>query len=365
MAQPREAVPTVAFVDNYCAAYQHLFPEVRSFEFFKWLHLGLISDIPRKTLPAIAKAVGLNNHQSLLHFLTESPWKVTELRNQRLSLIREVLQGKSCTLIIHDTGDKKKGKTTDYVDRQYIGNLGRVENGIVSVNAYAFCDGLIFPLIFQVFKPLKRLKAEDIFKTKNQLVAEIIQELQQMGFQFDLVLTDSIYEEYDTLISILNQYQFNYIVTIRSNYGLWLTPSQKVKYSKWNKFNLFLVNNQAEQIYIREIIFGKRREIYYWEITTNKQNASDNIIFLMMSNLTDFLASKNGNIYGLIIWLEYGCKQRGNYIGWADFRVTNYEQIERWWEVVFSTYLMLSLKSYILDKNSNQAIENQQKELIA
>jgi SRSO17 transposase len=58
MVEPRVAVTTVTFVDNYCTAYQHLFPEVQSFEAFKFLHLGMISEISRKSLPAIAKAVG-------------------------------------------------------------------------------------------------------------------------------------------------------------------------------------------------------------------------------------------------------------------------------------------------------------------
>jgi len=48
---------------------------VRSFEAFKYLHIGMISDIKRKTLPAISRVVGLSNEQGLLHFLTESPWK--------------------------------------------------------------------------------------------------------------------------------------------------------------------------------------------------------------------------------------------------------------------------------------------------
>lgn len=30
---------------------------------------------------------------------------------------------------------------------------------------------------------------------------------------------------------------------------------------------------------------------------------------------------------------------------WADFRVTHYPQIERWWEIVCSAYLMVSLHS--------------------
>jgi SRSO17 transposase len=49
-------------------------------------------------------------------------------------------------LLIDETGDEKKGKTTDYVARQYIGNLGKTENGIVSVNSYAIVEGITYPL---------------------------------------------------------------------------------------------------------------------------------------------------------------------------------------------------------------------------
>ena len=55
MTERRKASPTVKFVDEYCQWYQQLFPEVRSFEAFKNLHLGMISEIKRKSLPAIAK----------------------------------------------------------------------------------------------------------------------------------------------------------------------------------------------------------------------------------------------------------------------------------------------------------------------
>ncbi|KYC42113.1 hypothetical protein WA1_19130 [Scytonema hofmannii PCC 7110] len=47
----------------------------------------MLSDIKRKTLPSIAKVVGLDNHQPLHHFLTESPWNTKELRKQRLEFI--------------------------------------------------------------------------------------------------------------------------------------------------------------------------------------------------------------------------------------------------------------------------------------
>src|SRR5262245_36822753 len=145
MSMPRAPKPTVGFVDQYCAYYRDIFPEVRSFEQFTALHLGLLTEIPRKTLPAIARAVGGEDAQSLHHFLTASPWEVTAFRQKRLERIKSVVNGRAFILCIDETGDKKKGKTTDYVARQYIGNLGKIENGLVSVNAYGIIDAITFP----------------------------------------------------------------------------------------------------------------------------------------------------------------------------------------------------------------------------
>lgn len=91
MVAPRRAQSTVGFVDEYCANYQDLFVEVRAFEAFKHLHLGMISEAKRKSLPAIAKVTGLPNAQSLQQFLVKSPWQASDLRERRLELIRAVL----------------------------------------------------------------------------------------------------------------------------------------------------------------------------------------------------------------------------------------------------------------------------------
>ena len=114
MFAEKEPASTIKFVDDYWQWYRKLFPGVRSFDVFKYLHVGMISDIKRKTLPAIARVVGLSNEQGLLHFLTESPWKIEQLRQQRLRLILQVLADREITLIIDETGERKKGETTDY-----------------------------------------------------------------------------------------------------------------------------------------------------------------------------------------------------------------------------------------------------------
>ena len=168
MVEPRVPASTVKFVDDYCKWYRHLFSEVRSFEAFKYLHVGMISDTKRKSLPAIAKVVGLSNEQGLLHFLTESPWKALNLRKARLELILSVLQGQEISLIIDETGDRKKGNSTDYVKRQYIGNLGKIENGIVAVTAYGVMAEITFPLMFEVYKPKAQLKQGDVYRIVHQ-----------------------------------------------------------------------------------------------------------------------------------------------------------------------------------------------------
>jgi SRSO17 transposase len=83
MVKPRPAQKTIQFIDDYCENYRDLFPEVRTFEYFKYLHLGIISEIKRKSLTEIAKVVGLESCEGLNHFLTKSPWSVEELKNRR------------------------------------------------------------------------------------------------------------------------------------------------------------------------------------------------------------------------------------------------------------------------------------------
>jgi len=177
----------VGIIDEYCAEYKNLFKEVRNYECFKYLHLGIMSPIKRKSLPEIAKVVSINSAQSLHHFIANSDWSVNKLKSRRLNKIKKALDGKAITVVVDETGDRKKGKKTDYVARQYLGSVGKVDNGIVSVNAYGVYQNITFPLIVKIFKPEGRLKAEDKYKTKIDLASEIITELRNEGFNIELV----------------------------------------------------------------------------------------------------------------------------------------------------------------------------------
>ena len=47
------------------------------------------------------------------------------------------------------------------------------------------------------------------------------------------------------------------------------------------------------------------------------------------------IATTIASEYSLRNWIEYGFEQVKNELGWADFRVTGYHSIERWWELGF------------------------------
>jgi len=68
-----------------------------------------------------------------------------EFNPKRLKEIRKALKGKAILVVIDETGDRKKGKKTDYVARQYLGSVGKIDNGIVSVNADGVYSNITFP----------------------------------------------------------------------------------------------------------------------------------------------------------------------------------------------------------------------------
>src|SRR5258707_6572110 len=79
MTKPREPTPTVAFVDDYCAPYRAVFPNVRQFEQFTHLELGLVAETKRKSLPRLGQTTKADP-QALHHFLAKADWSVEAAR---------------------------------------------------------------------------------------------------------------------------------------------------------------------------------------------------------------------------------------------------------------------------------------------
>ncbi len=202
--------------------------------------------------------------------------------------------------------------------RQYLGSVGKIDNGIVSVNAYGVYCNITFPLIVKVFKPKGTLNSEDKYKTKIELASEIITELMDEGFNIELVLADSLYGESSQFIQNLVEYQLTYVVAIRSNHAVWLPANQSVRANKWSPFERNFSNQKSETRYIREIIYGRKRQITYWEITTDTETLPENSTTFVMTNLQGNLKKTLGDLDGLrtsaaCFWTHLPRKSLGEY----------------------------------------------------
>jgi SRSO17 transposase len=344
MTRVRPATPTVAFIDQYCAHYRGLFHNVRHFEQFTALHLGLLAETRRKSLPRLGTVVH-TDPQALHHFLAQADWSVEAVRHQRLALLRQALDETLFILCIDETGDRKKGHTTDYVASQYIGNLHGLANGIVSVNAYGVLGTTTFPLLFRIFKPESRLKPGDVPKTKPQLAIELVEELLAMGLRFSVVLADSLYGESGPFIAALHRLHLPYVVALRSNHGVWLLPGQRIRQTRWRPFARVFTDGSSEQRFVRETIYGARRSVRYFQLTTDPLTLPPETTWDLMTNLPGNIEQTVGNTFGVRTWIEYGFKHAKDDLGWADYRVTDAASIERWWELVMSAYTLVSLQS--------------------
>src|SRR5260370_12712375 len=258
MTRVRRATPTVAFIDQYCAHFRGLFHNVRHFDQFTAVHLGLLAETRRKSLPRLGKTVHVDP-QALHHFLAHADWSVETLRRQRLEVLRQALGTTPCILCLDETGDRKQGHTTDYAASQYIGNVHTLANDVVSVNAYGVLDTTTFPLLFRIYKPQTRLKPGDVYKTKPQLASEIVEELLALGFRFSVVLADSLYGESGPFIAALHRLGLQYVVAIRPTPGVWMLPGQPIRQTRWRPFERVFTDGSSEQRFLRETIFGRRQ----------------------------------------------------------------------------------------------------------
>jgi SRSO17 transposase len=232
------------------------------------------------------------------------------------------------------------------------------------VNAYGVYKNITFPLIYKVFKPKGRLKESDSYKTKIELASSIVTELVEFGFNVDLVLADSLYGEASSFIRTLEKYKLPWVLAIRSNHGVWLSSEQKVRANKWCKFKRTFSDQKSETRYIREIIYGKRNQTKdlsactYWEITTDPETMPENSTSFVMTNIQSTrskMKKQIGNLYGLRTWVEYGFRQCKQELGWTNYRFTDFQGINKWWEIIFSAYWMVSSHSQVfcqLNKSS-------------
>lgn len=123
---------------GYLGRYRDCFRQKRTAAHFDTYCRGLLADLPRKSVEPIALAAG-TAVRTLQEFLVTAAWD-HELARERLHRhVAAVLDDLPPDLVgtvgvIDETSCRKKGDQTPGVQRQYLGCVGKIDNGIVTVH---------------------------------------------------------------------------------------------------------------------------------------------------------------------------------------------------------------------------------------
>ena len=101
---------------------------------------GLMLPLERKSIEPLAAATAPSRvsaqHQSLMHFVSSSPWSDEKLLGKVRNLVLPTIEGHGPieAWIVDDTGFRKKGQHSVGVARQYLGEIGKQDNCQVAVS---------------------------------------------------------------------------------------------------------------------------------------------------------------------------------------------------------------------------------------
>lgn len=92
-------------------------------------------------------------------------------------------------LVIDETGERKDGIKTDHLSYQYLGSIGRIANGIVSVSSLWADEKAYHPLHVEPYtpaKPLERGNGDPAFPTKPEIATELVERAPEASIPFSV-----------------------------------------------------------------------------------------------------------------------------------------------------------------------------------
>ena len=248
--KPRSAVPGP--VEEYVRRVDDLVNQLAQRRGFRAYLQGVV--LPRdrnKTLTALVGSEPVRGAQDaagqrLPNFVSESTWDASAVNQRRVGLRQAdplTTTHAGGGLIIDDTGDRKSGRQTAPGGRQYLGSVGKMDNGIVVVSSLWADEDRYYPVHAEPYPPARHLpkgEADPAFRTKPRIALPLIEAALDAGVLFRAMVADSGYGEDPTLAEGLLTAGFPYVVSVKPSEGIWApvdavhTPQEAAAELPWS-----------------------------------------------------------------------------------------------------------------------------------
>ena len=230
-----------AALTTFLNAFKGCFGECRLLAHFAAYCRGLLSDLRRKSVEPIALAAG-STVRALQVFLTRRVWDHLRLRDQLGQRIAgqhapppgAVRPGGDLGVIgaIDETSVAKKGDKTPGVKRQYLGSLGKVENGIVTVHLGVVHGDFKALLDSDLFLPedwaddrgrCRQAGIPDdlLYRPKTEIAVEQVRRAIGNGLRFDWLVFDEGYGKAPSFLFALDAPGQTWIGEVPKSFRCW------------------------------------------------------------------------------------------------------------------------------------------------
>jgi SRSO17 transposase len=232
MTEQEIAGMTPAFA-SYLGRFRDCFLQKRTMAHFDSYCRGLLSDLPRKSVEPIALASG-TAVRTLQEFLVTTRWDQGRARNQ----LQQHLAATAATIpadalgtvgVIDETSCQKWGDQTPGVQRQYLGCVGKVDNGIVTVHVGLAKGRLQALLDADLYLPeswdqdRQRCRAAGIpddvrYRPKWRIALDQLLRLNSNGVMFDWLVFDEGYGAAVPFLWVLNLMRQRFVAEVPVNF---------------------------------------------------------------------------------------------------------------------------------------------------
>jgi SRSO17 transposase len=349
--------------DRWCKRFDDIFSHQAQKREFRNYIGGLLGESERKNLSQMAdNAVGVTYHR-LHHFLTEAPWDTQQVNEQRLLVMNQCSQtriNRGFTLIVDDSGHRKSGNFTSGVGRQYIGEIGKTDNGIVIVTTHLYDGKKSLPLDIELYQHASSLPEEkkDIeFKKKPELALELIDRSLERGYRPSIVLIDAGYGNNTTFLLQLEKRKLKYLGGLAKNRKV-ITEIQ-TNQPEAMRLDKLAESLSAEDFTQVRLNLDKLKTV--WVATTEVKlsqlegtrtiaivmnastfdKASDIDYFITNVDSTIATAEWIVTIYAQRNWVEVFYREAKGWLGLSEYQVRDYRSLIRHFILVFCAYTFI------------------------
>ena len=266
-------------------------------------------------------------------------------------------------LVVDDTGDRKDGTATAHVARQYLGSVGKIDNGIVAVTSLWADERVYWPVHAVPYTPASRLpggERDPEFRTKPQLAVELVQAAREAGIRFRAVVADCFSGDNPGFTQALTAAKIPFVLALKPRKGTWAPADQahspveaardlgwrsRTRPGRWRRIQRRFRDGHTETWWAADATlggFGPDQRLRLVVATTDPGSLPGHSSWYLLTNLPR-PASRRAQqaeladivrLYGLRNWVEQGYKQVKGELGWADFQVRSDRAIRRHWTLV-------------------------------